>query len=414
MKYLLKNGRVWSKGKGIKRDLYIEGDKIVTGFAESEADRIIDAQGLEIFPGFVDLHCHLREPGFSVKETVQTGTKAAAKGGFTTVLAMPNTKPVLDSVWEMENFLRYLEDQAIIRVLPVAPLTKGRLGQQIADLASLGTLGIKFASDDGNDLQSAALMKNVLAYASDHNYTVLSHAEESSLSKGYFHAGYLMRDYGIPGIPSSSEAVAVARNMLLAKEVGARIHFCHLSARESVYLIRLGKELGINLTAEVTPHHLFYADSDVIPFDTTYKVNPPLREIEDRNCLREALKSGLIDVVATDHAPHTHKEKEESISEAPFGISSIEIAASIVHTIYLDPKIIYARFCEGPYRILGEENDLCENQKADVTVFDSQWKIVVNQENWVSLGKNNPYFGHNLQGKVLLTIKGGQIVYEQS
>lgn len=395
------------------KDLYIADGKIVEGFNEGEADKVIDVSNKAIFPGFVDLHTHLREPGFSKKETVKTGTLAAAKGGFTTVLAMPNTNPVLDSPWEMEAFLKYLEDHAVIRVLPVAPLTRGRLGKEIADLGSLASIGIRFASDDGDDIQSTSLMRNVLAYASDHNYTVLSHAEEKSLATGYYHYGYLTRDKGIPGIPSSSESVNVARNMLLAGETGAKIHFCHLSAKESVALIKLGKELGINVTAEVTPHHLYFADKDIIPFNTMYKVNPPIREIKDRDILRETLKSGLIDVIATDHAPHTQKEKEQRISEAPFGISSIEIAASIVNTIFNDLQIIYERMCRMPYKILGEENSLSVGQIADLVVFDPEKEFEVTAENWVSKGKNNPYFGKTLKGCVVLTIKGGKIVYEE-
>lgn len=413
MKYLLKNGAVWTKRNRIIKDLYIDGDRIVGGFSTNEADRIIDLTGLEIFPGFVDLHCHLREPGFSKKETVESGTKAAAKGGFTTVVAMPNTSPVLDNPWEMESSLKYLEDKATVRVLPVAPLTKGRQCKELADLGSLRSLGVRFASDDGNDIQDAFLMRSALSYASDHEMTVLSHSEVESLAQGFIHEGYLTTEYGIKGISSSSESIAVARNLLLAKEVDARIHFCHLSTKESVSLIKLGKEMGIKVSAEVTPHHLYFSDLDVIPFETVYKVNPPLRETEDRKTLKAALLSGVIDVVATDHAPHTKEEKAKTLSEAPFGISSIEIAASIVNTCFLDTHLLYEALCYKPYQILGEKNDLEPGDLADVAVFDPNRKYTVSADNWVSKGTNSPYFGKTLQGEVCLTIRGGKIVYEK-
>ena len=413
LKYLLKGGRVWSEGVGEVRDLCLEDGKVVAGFTESAADRVIDVSGKEIFPGFIDLHCHLREPGFSSKETVKTGTLAAAKGGFTTVLSMPNTQPVLDNTWEMENYLRYLEDNTVVRVLPVAPLTKGRAGKELADLGSLAKLGIKFASDDGNDIANVALMRSALAYATDHGYTVLSHAEELALADGYLHAGYLTRDQGIPGISSSSESIAVARNLLLAGEVGAKIHLCHLSAKESVALLKLAKELGIQASAEVTPHHLYFADTEIQAFDTSYKVNPPIREEEDRLALREALKTGLIGAIATDHAPHTEKEKGQSLAAAPFGISSIEIAASVVNTIFADPALIYQRLSKGPSQIIGESHELKPGELADVVVFDPEVSFTVNKEKWVSKGKNSPYFTKQLKGRVVLTFRGGQIVYEQ-
>lgn len=414
MKYLLKNGSVWSLDRCTKRDIFIDGDVIVDGFREDEADKIVDLEGLDVFPGFIDLHTHLREPGYSGKESVETGTKAAAKGGFTTVLAMPNTHPVLDSIWEMENFLKYLADKAVIRVLPVAPLTKSRLGKELADLGSLRNLGIRFASDDGNDIQSASLMRSALMYASDHGYTILSHAEEESLAKGNYHEGYLTRDYGIEGIPSSSEVINVARNLFLAHEVGAKIHFCHLSAKESVYLIKLGKELGVDVTAEVTPHHIYYYDGNIPPFNTVFKVNPPIRELEDRDCLREALQSGLIDALATDHAPHTEKEKAQNLNDAPFGISSIEVAVSVFYTVFKDRKLIYERLSKGPQKIIGETNELRVGDRADIAVFNPNLKTIVSSDNWISKGKNSPYFGETLEGQVTLTMQGGRIVHEQS
>lgn len=412
MKYLLKSGTVWSQGKKTERDIYIDGDRIAEPFSENEADLLIDLSGQEVFPGFVDLHCHLREPGYSNKETVATGTIAAAKGGFTTVVAMPNTSPVLDTPWEMENYLKYLEEKAVIRVLPVAPLTKGREGKALADLGSLKSLGVKFASDDGSDVQDAFLMRSALAYAADHDMTVLSHAEIESLAQGSVHEGYLTRDYGIRGISSTSESVAVARNLLLAKEVGARIHFCHLSTKESVSLVKLGKEMGVQVTAEVTPHHLYFTDLDVVPFDTAYKVNPPIREPEDRDALKKALLDGTIDAVATDHAPHTEDEKARPLDEAPFGISSIEVAASIVYTCFQDTTVLYEKLCKKPYEIIGEKNELEVGDPSDLTVFNPRANFVVSADSWASKGKNSPYFGRALKGRVTLTIQGGRIVYE--
>lgn len=391
-------------------------------------------QGLVVAPGFVDMHAHLREPGFEEQETIATGTQAAARGGFTTICCMPNTQPPLDTRATVEFVRRRAAELGAVRVLPIGCITQGRKGKELAPLGELAEAGVVGYSDDGAPVASAALMRNALSYAKSFGVPVIEHCEESSLADGaVMSEGWVATRLGLRGAPDAAEDIMVARDILLAELTGGRLHIAHASTAGTVELVRRAKEKGIRVTAEATPHHLTMTDEWVLGFrpmacrfpaselvyDTSTKVNPPLRSRRDVEALVAGLREGVIDAIATDHAPHLQVDKLAEYDAAPFGISVFETALgsllSLVHAGALDMGTLVARLTVGPARALGREATglgcLRKGGPADAVVFhpDEEWTVEV--ERFVSRGRNTPLRGCALRGRVKLTLVGGAVAY---
>ncbi len=336
MKILIQNAKYLASNQKIgQSDILIENG-IITKIEEMidlDADRIVNAEGLFVSPGFIDLHVHLREPGGEKKETIATGTLAAAKGGFTTVAAMPNTRPVPDTKEQMEWLMNRIQETANVRVLPYASITVRELGKELTDFTALKKAGAFALTDDGVGVQSAAMMLAAMRKAAEADMAIVAHCEENTLiNKGCVHEGSFSNSNGLNGIPSVCESVQIARDVLLAEAAGCHYHVCHISTKESVRAVRDAKRAGINVTAEVTPHHLLLTQDDIPGLDANYKMNPPLRDRTDRAALLEGLLDGTIDFIATDHAPHTVAEKSEGMVLAPFGIVGLETAFPLLYT----------------------------------------------------------------------------------
>ena len=423
MKYLLKGGIVVDPkaNRAKKLDILIEGSKI-TAISENLSSRgfeVLHLKGCYIFPGFVDMHCHLREPGEELKETILTGTRAAAKGGFTDVACMGNTKPPADSS-AVITLIREKAKQAPIPVYPVGCATKGMAGKEPSEIGDLVEAGAVALSDDGNSIMNGEVLRRVLEYGQMFNIPVISHCEDMDLSgNGVMNEGYYSTLLGLPGIPNASEDVHVARDLILAGLTGARLHIAHVSTAGSVALIREAKKRGIKVTAEVTPHHLCLTDEAVKSFDTNTKVKPPLRSREDQEALHEGLRDGTIDAIATDHAPHRRDEKETEYTIAPFGISGLETAVPLVweHLVerkLLSPVELAQKMALNPARILGLPERVIEaGAEANITVIDPRLKLTVDVREFVSLGKNSPFDGWVLRGWPVMTIVSGEIKYSR-
>lgn len=423
MRVLIKNGRLIdsSTGRNANMDLLIEDGKVnkVAPMIEGiEADTVINASGKFVMPGFIDMHVHLREPGFEHKETIKTGARAAARGGFTTICAMPNTKPVIDCQEMAELAIEKAKKEAIINVIQVGAITKGQEGKELADIDGMKRAGVIALSEDGKSVMAAALYREALKKAKKHNMTVLAHCEDKNLvGNGVLNAGKKAEELGMPGITNAVEDVIVARDILLAKETGARLHLCHCSTKDSVDLVSWGKEQGLSLTAEVCPHHFTLTEDDILGDDANYKMNPPLRSRADVEALRKAMSDGVMDVIATDHAPHSAEEKACSIKDAPFGIVGLETAYSLAVTELVDNGwISHYQLCEkltkNPARILGiERGSLAVGSVADIVITDPTAEYVIDSSKFVSMGHNTPFDGKKVRGKIWMTLVAGNIVY---
>ncbi|MCX6011997.1 MAG: dihydroorotase [Chloroflexi bacterium] len=422
---LIKNGRVIdpSQNIDIKADLFIKQGKIrsINPGNIMEDHLVMYADGMVVCPGFIDLHCHLRQPGFEYKETIATGTEAAAIGGFTTICCMPNTMPPIDNR-NVVNFIKLTAaGEGTVRVLPIGCITEGREGKNLSNMEELAKVGVVAFSDDGNPVQNSALMRQALETSSSLNLPIIEHCEDLGLSKyGVMNEGRLSSSIGLKGIPNAAEEKAIEHNVVLSDLTDARLHIAHISTAGSLEIIRRAKGKGITVTAEVTPHHLTLTEEWImkpIPYNTNAKVNPPLRTERDIKALVGGLRDGTIDAIATDHAPHGIRDKFCHYNSAAFGISGLETALgslmTMVHSGELDLKILISKLTIEPARILdiNKLGTLQLDTVGDVVIFDPNKEWIVDSDNFASLGKNTPLQGIVLKGKIMATIFGGQVVY---
>jgi dihydroorotase len=381
----------------------------------------LDARGLIVCPGLIDLHCHLRQPGFEDKETIATGSQAAARGGFTTICCMPNTSPPLDSRATVDYVKSTASSEGVVRVLPIGCISRGRQGEELAPMSELASAGVIAYSDDGNPVLNSNLMRQALDCSRGLGLPIIDHSEDTLLSEGgVMNEGEISTRLGLRGIPAAAEEIMIARDLILAQLTGARLHIAHVSTEGSVDLIRRGKEKGIKVTAEVTPHHLTLTEEKVIGYNTNAKVNPPLRTKRDIQALIQGLKENVIDAIATDHAPHTEADKLVDFALAAFGISGFETALgsllSLVHNGQLTLNTLISKLTGAPAKIIGNKygrlGSLEVGVSADVTIFDPDMEWVVDTTAFASKGKNTPLAGSRLKGRVMATIARGKLVYK--
>jgi dihydroorotase len=432
---VIRGGRVIDPAAGldVKAGVLIEDGRIVRmGDIEAVAGaREIDAAGLVVAPGFIDVHTHLRDPGLEYKEDIESGTRAAARGGFTTVCAMPNTEPAMDNRSIIEYVLREAAARGHVRVLPFGAVSKGRAGKELAELGDLAAAGCVGFSDDGAPVHDATLMRRALEYASAFGLPIIDHCEEASLTKdAVMHEGWVSTRLGLPAAPSAAEESAVARDIALAAATGAHVHIAHVSTRGAVDAIRRAKARGVHVTAEATPHHLTLTHEvvafgalggDALLYDTNAKVNPPLRSQDDVDACVEGLSDGTIDCIATDHAPHAEIEKLCEFDDAAFGISGLETAFGLCMRLVdagrLTLPVLVERLTAGPVRALGLERHvagigtLATGAPADLVLLDPGAEWTVEPERFASKGKNTPLGGVRLTGAVVATMAAGRTVH---
>lgn len=406
-------------------DLLIEQGKIKAVFPGGTSvvqppAEVLDVTGQLVVPGLIDLHTHLREPGFEHKETIASGTRAAARGGFTSVACMPNTNPVADHRAVVEFIRERARQTGAVNVFPIGAITKGSKGQELAEMADLAAGGVVAFSDDGRPVASAEVMRLAMEYSKSVGLPIVSHCEDPDLAaEGQMHEGYWSTLLGLKGIPAAAEEVMVARDLILAEMTGSRLHLAHISSAGSVRLIREAKARGVAVTAEVTPHHLVLTDESNLTYNPNCKVNPPLRSEADRQALLEGLKEGVIDIIATDHAPHALEEKDCEYDLAPFGISGLETAlplvwSELVEKGVLTPQELIACLTIKPARIFNlDRGTLTPGADADLTVIDPCLEMAVEVGNFVSRGKNSPFAGRKLKGWPTATIVGGRLVMRE-
>ncbi|PYR55088.1 MAG: dihydroorotase [Acidobacteria bacterium] len=426
-KRLLKGGRVVdpANGRDGTFDVLIDGDRIARVGRDLPADAstaVVEMpSGLVVCPGLIDMHVHLREPGQEHKETVATGTAAAVAGGFTAVACMPNTVPVNDNAGVTEYILKKAAEANLARVYPIGAVSRGQAGEQLADIAELRQAGCVALTDDGRPVATALLMRRALEYAGMFKMPIIEHCEEQTLKgDGVAHEGFHASMLGLRGIPGEAESIMALRDIALAELTGGAIHIAHMSARQSLAAIRYGKARGVRVTCEVTPHHLVLTDERLaspIPYDTNTKMNPPLRDEQDRAAMIEGLADGSVDVIATDHAPHHYDEKQVEFDRAPFGITGLETAVSLCFDRLVHAGVIgLARLIEllsvNPARILGVPGgSLAEGAPADVTILAPDLAVTVSAARMRSKSRNTPFDGWHLRGGVAATIVGGRVVY---
>ncbi len=423
MSLLIKNGRLLiNSSENLNIDIYIESGKIqeIGENLTRNADQVIDATGLFIAPGFIDLHVHLREPGGEKKETIATGTMAAAKGGFTTIAAMPNTRPVPDTKEQLNWLNKRMEDTAAVKVLPYASITTRQLGDELTDFQALKEAGAFAFTDDGVGVQSAATMLKAMKKAAEINMPIIAHCEENTLiNQGAVHEGVFSKENGLNGIPSVCESVHIARDVLLAEAANCHYHVCHISTKESVRVVRDAKRAGIKVTAEVTPHHLLLCEEDIPGLDTNYKMNPPLRGSADREALIEGILDGTLDFIATDHAPHTAEEKAEGMKLAPFGIVGLETAFPLLYTNFVEKGIFSLKqlidlLTIKPAEAFGLQTGVIEiGAPADLVLLDLHHTKKINVNDFLSKGKNTPFDGWECKGWPVVTLVDGAVVWRK-
>lgn len=437
MKLLIKNGRVINPAtqQDEIQDVLIEDRRILQvgtdgslkaeqKYADTDPQaemKVVDATGCFVMPGFVDLHVHFRDPGLTYKEDIETGAKAAARGGVTTVCAMPNTKPVVDSVETLDYVQKKAKDKAVIHVEQLSAVTIGQEGNRLVDMKGMADKGAIAFSEDGKSVMDSALYAEAMKQAAELGAVIMAHCEDKALVRGgVLNEGVASERFGVPGITNSVEDIITARDIFLAKDHGTTLHLCHCSTAGSVELVRMAKRMGVSVTAEVCPHHFTLTDADIEKEDANYKMNPPLRSETDVQALIRGLQDGTMEVISTDHAPHSREEKAKGFLEAPFGIVGLETSASLTYTALvatglLSPMQMAEKMSWNPAKVIGiqEERGSIEAGKlADIVIFDPDAEYVVDTEKFASRGKNTPYEGKQLKGQVIMTICEGRIVYQ--
>jgi len=420
MSILIKNGRIIDPAQGIdeKGDILIENGKItqIGKVVTTKADSVIQAEGKIVSPGFVDMHTHLREPGREDIETIETGLGAALAGGFTTVSAMPNTEPPCDSQAHVRFLFARADEAALANLLPVGTITKKRHGKEMSEMGELKKAGCFAISDDGDSIADAGLMRNVMEYASMVDLLVISHCEDKDLAAGgVMHEGYYSTVLGLAPSPAKAESTIVERDIQLAELTGVRLHIAHISTAESVEIVRCAKKRGVKVTAEVTPHHFTLTDEDLTTFNTNMKVNPPLRSAKDVKAVKEGLKDGTIDAIATDHAPHPENEKEKEFNYAPFGMIGLETALPLavmrlIDEGYLDWAGLFRKLSLNPSEILKyDRGTLKKGAVADITIIDPGKEWIYTREMSRCRSNNSPFIGWTMKGAVTDVLVGGKI-----
>jgi len=423
MSLIIKNGRVINPPTNTDEilDIKIDGNSISAisaGIVPVFSDEVIDAKGCLVFPGLIDMHVHFRDPGQTEKEDIETGSKAAARGGVTTVLAMPNTKPVVDN----PELVKYVTDKAaqvgLTRVLQVGAVTKGMEGKELSDLSGMIDAGIPAISEDGKSVMDSGLYREAMKLVSEKGIPVLAHCEDINLVQGgVMNMGAKSDAMGEKGISNAVENIIEARDIMLAEETGATLHLCHCSTKESYDILKEAKARGIKVSGEVCPHHFTLTEEDIVPGDGNYKMNPPVRTAQDREALRKGLAEGVFEVISTDHAPHTAEEKARGFA-SPFGIVGLETSASLTYTELvlggiISPMQMVAYMSSNPARILGMDNlgDISVGKAADITIFNPEIEYEIHAADFAGKSKNMPYEGRKVKGKVVTTIFDGRVVY---
>ena len=425
MKILIKDGMLVDPGQGLNKtgDILVDKGKIrqVGGTIISEGAKVIDAKSKIVAPGFIDMHVHLREPGREDEETISSGTKAAAAGGFCSIVSMANTSPVADKQEVVKFILRKAREEGVISVYPVGAVTKGLKGQELAEIGELTQAGIVAVSDDGEPIKNSFIMRCGLEYSKKFNLSLISHSEDKELSRGgVMDEGLMSTILGLPGIPAQAEEIMAARDIKLAELTHGKLHLAHVSTKGCVELVRAAKKKGLRITAEASPHHFSLTSEAVKEYDPNTRVNPPLRSFEDVEAIIKGLADGTIDAIASDHAPHSLEEREVEYSIAPPGIDGLETEVGLaLNVLYHGKKIklaeIIKKFTTGPAGILGlQEGTLSPGAKANVTILDIGKEWVVDKNKFLSLSRNTPFHGMKLKGKAIMTIYRGKIVYAES
>lgn len=440
MTILIKGGQVINPATGMEEvaDVLVENGVVskIEKNIKVKAEQQIDAKGCFVMPGFIDMHVHLRDPGFEQKETIETGCRAAAHGGYTTILAMPNTKPVVDNA----DVVNYVHNKAkmvgVVNVMQVGAVTKGQKGKELSDIEGMAKAGIRAISEDGKSVMNAQLYREAMEKAKELDLVVLAHCEDINLvNGGVMNEDERAKELGLKGITNSVEDIIIARDVMLSYDTGAKLHLCHCSTRNSVMIMKLAKDHNISVTAEVCPHHFTLTSDDIkkaepsmdveknVPLDmdadTNYKMNPPLRTSKDVQALKEGLRDNIMDVISTDHAPHTFQDKNTSMKNAPFGIVGLETAASLAYTElvlggYLTPMQMAEKMSYNPARIIGiDKGDIQPGKVADIVIFDPKATYKIDKNKFASKGKNTPFDGRKVTGKVRATIVGGHIAYQE-
>ncbi|HFJ8965093.1 TPA: dihydroorotase [Enterococcus faecium] len=424
MKTLIKNGQINTrKNMTTPAEIWIEDGRIKaigTGFSEAEFDEVFDAKGQLITPGLVDVHVHLREPGFTYKETIEAGTRSAARGGFTTVCAMPNLNPVPDTAEKLKQVYDIIRKDAVVKVLQYAPITENLRSEKLVDQEALIEESAFAFTNDGVGVQTAGTMYLAMKEAAKNNKALVAHTEdESLLFGGVMHAGKKAEELGLPGILSVTESSQIARDLLLAEATGVHYHVCHVSTKESVRVIRDAKKAGIHVTAEVSPHHLILIDEDIPEDFGFWKMNPPLRGRKDREALIEGLLDGTIDCIATDHAPHGLEEKSQSFMKSPFGIVGSETAFQLIYTHFVETgqftlEQVINWLAVKPAEIFGlNAGTLTVGAPADVAIFDITKTCTIDKEDFLSKGENTPFIGWKVKGETQMTFVNGKLVWQK-
>lgn len=424
MKILIKGGRLIDPKNAIdgRYDVLADGP-VIEGISKNigkvdSRTKIVDASGLIVAPGLIDVHCHLREPGFEYKETIKTGTMAAAAGGFTTIVCMANTNPVNDSRSVTEFIVDRAHAEGVCKVLPCGAITKGLKGEELSEIGEMFQAGIVAISDDGKSVRRAGLLRKALEYAKTFKLPVISHCEDDTLSGGYVHEGLASLLSGLEGVPAIAEEIIVGRDIAIARYVDAPIHLTHISTAGSIEIIERARKTFRKVTCDTCPHYFTLTDKATLTYDTNAKVNPPLRSQEDMDAIKEGLRNGTIDIIATDHAPHEFTSKDVEFDSATSGISGFEtafaLALSLVHEGVLDMKGLLRKMTANPAKLLGiTSGALAEGAPADLIVFDPDREWTINRNAFISKGKNTPFHAMTVKGKNLFTMVDGKIVHNE-